>query len=223
MLRRKAVALATGNCHEIVGLRSAAIRIKLKMNKWASPHKTADENLPAYESALVSKEQRKEMAHERRKQKAREYHRKNRERLLERKRKHYQENRYSLCYKTLNLYCFKSMERIQHSYSDRVDKYINDYPFEKYAERQIKRELGKHQIYSSHGMYSDCYDAGMLAYLYSIHRCAAMRYDYAASYIIKMIRIYIICAIVIYYESRNLCKLNGFREIPLNAVEGDKF
>lgn len=59
----------------------------------------------------------------------------------------------------------------------------------------------------------------MLAYLYSIHRCAFMSYNHVAAYIKKMIKIYIICALVVYDDSKNLCKANGFKEIKLNADE----
>lgn len=63
----------------------------------------------------------------------------------------------------------------------------------------------------------DCYEAGMLAYLYSIHRCAAMGCDYTVRYIRKMVRIYMICALVVYHDVKNLCQTNGFHEIQLDA------
>ena len=102
-------------------------------------------------------------------------------------------------------------------FPDRVDEYTNRYPFEEYAERYIKRELYIHEIFSTQDRYADCFDAGMLAYMYSIHRCAAMQYDYAAAYIKKMIRIYVICAVVVYSDTKNLCQMNDFREIRLDA------
>ena len=94
---------------------------------------------------------------------------------------------------------------------------MKNYPFEEYGEIFIIRALRRYGIYPAHGMYADCYDAGMLAYLYSIHRCAFMGYTYTEPYIKKMVRIYIICAIAVYKETKNLCRVNGFTEIRLDA------
>ena len=141
----------------------------------------------------------------------------NRETLLAKKREYYEKNRYRLCNYSLNCYCLKAIEKIRNSCPDEVDSYMKSYPFEECAEIFIRRALRRHGIYPSHGVYDDCYDAGMMAYLYSIHRCAAMKYTHTQAYIKKMIRVYIICAIVIYYEAKNLCRTNGLREIRLDA------
>jgi len=139
------------------------------------------------------------------------------EKIREKRRKYYEDNKYRLCNYTLNCYCIRAIEKIRGSYRDAVDEYINRYPFEIYAESSIRKELSKHKIYPSQARHADCYDAGMLAYLYSIHRCAAMKYNHSEYYIKKMIRIYVICAIVVYEETKNLCRINGFFEIRLNA------
>jgi len=120
----------------------------------------------------------------------------------QRRRKYYEENKYKICHNTINRYCFKSMEKIQDLFPERVNEYTNRFPFEEYAERYIKSELYKHEIFSVQDRYADCFDAGMLAYLYSIHRCAAMQYNHTAAYIKKMIRIYVICAVVIYQDTK---------------------
>ena len=44
-----------------------------------------------------------------------------------------------------------------------------------------------------------------------------MKYNRSEAYIKKMIRIYIICALVIYDESYNICKENGFKEVRLDV------
>ena len=49
------------------------------------------------------------------------------------------------------------------------------------------------RIFPAQAHYADCYDAGMLAYLYSVHRCAYMGYAHIEAYTAKMIRIYLIC------------------------------
>ena len=135
----------------------------------------------------------------------------------EKRRKYYEENKYRICNYILNCYCLKAIEQIRASCPSEVSIYMQRYPFEEYAEAFIRRALHRYNIYRSHGMYDDCYDAGMLAYLYSIHRCAVMQYTYTQAYIKKMIRVYIICAIVVYQESKNVCRVNGLREIHLDT------
>jgi len=135
----------------------------------------------------------------------------------EKRRKYYEDNKYDICNKTLNKYCVKKIEEVRNLYIDRVNDYIGRYPFEKYADCYIKRELYKYKIFSMHDRYADCYDAGMMAYLYSVHRCAEMLYSHTEAYIKKLIRIYIVCALVIYDDTKNLCHTNGFREIRLDT------
>ena len=100
---------------------------------------------------------------------------------------------------------------------DRVDEYIARYPFEEYADSYIRKQLSIYKVYKSHSHYDDCFDAGMMAYLYSIHRCAEMSYSHVEPYIKKLIRIYIICAIVVHNDSKNLCKENNFSEVRLDS------
>lgn len=137
--------------------------------------------------------------------------------IREKRRKYYEENRYRICNYTLNCNCMKAIEQIHSLCPDAICEYIELYPFEKYAEQPIAKELSKKGIYPAQGRYADCYDAGMFAYLYSIHRCAYMRYSHVEAYIKKMIRIYIVCALVVYDETRNLCRENGLREIRLDS------
>ena len=152
-------------------------------------------------------------------QRRRDYYLKNRDKILEKKKKYYEANKYKICHNTLNHYCFKSIERIKNICPERINDYISRYPFDEYAEQYIKRKLTLCKIYPKQARYADCYDAGMFAYLYSIHRCAFMNYNHTARYIKKMIRIYIICAIVLYDEERNLCKTNNFKEVRLDSEE----
>ena len=135
----------------------------------------------------------------------------------ENRRQYYEANKYALCHHTLNVYCVNKIERIRTLCPDRADSYISRYPFEEYADRYIKKRLAIHRVLSSHGHYHDCYDAGMMAYLYSVHRCAEMSYDHVIPYIKKLVRIYIICALVIHDDTKNLCQSNGFREIRLDS------
>jgi len=107
--------------------------------------------------------------------------------------------------------------KVKALYIDRVKEYETRYPFDKYADRYILKQLAIFRVRPSHSHYADCYDAGMMAYMYSIHRCAEMSYTHVEPYIKKLIRIYIICALVIHDDARNLCRENGFREVRLDA------
>ena len=139
------------------------------------------------------------------------------EKNREKRRKYYDTNKYRICSNTLNRYCLESMERIQDLCHGEVNRYVLLYPFEECAERSISIELKKRGVFPSQGRYADCYDAGMLAYLYSVHRCAFMQYGHTEAYIRKMIRIYVSCALIIYDDTKNLCTENGFREIRFDA------
>ena len=123
------------------------------------------------------------------------------------------------CKKTLNEYLYRSLERDKERNSSRIDDYFTKFPYELYGERAIKKRLGWFGIHKNKAMYDDCFDAGVMAYMYSIHRCGASGYDYFLPYLYKMIRIYILCALIIYNDSRNICKINGFNEINISKEE----
>ncbi len=135
-------------------------------------------------------------------------------------RQYYMENRVKLCRQKLTVYSYKSMAEIKSRIPDRVEEYLRAYPFEEFGDRLIRSTLlRRFSIRPRQAEYEDCYEAGILAYLYSIHRCADMACDYTVPYIRKMIRIYIICALVVYYDSRDLCRRNHFLEIRLDDEE----
>jgi len=138
-------------------------------------------------------------------------------RIKERRRKYYENNKYAICNKTINVYCINKIKKVKGLYGDKVKEYTRRYPFEVCADPYIRKKLATYRIYSSHSQYDDCYDAGMMAYLYSIHRCAEMSYSHTIPYIKKVIGIYIVCAMVVHSDMKNLCQENGFREIRLDA------
>jgi hypothetical protein len=145
-------------------------------------------------------------------------------RIRQKRREYYDKNKYTLCNNTINVYCIAKIEKVRSLYMDRVGEYINRYSFEEYADSYIRKQLSIYKINKSHSHYDDCYDAGMMAYLYSVHRCAEMSYSHVEPYIKKLIRIYIICAIVIHNDSKNLCKENNFSEVRLDSeASSDKY
>ena len=134
------------------------------------------------------------------------------------KEEHY-EKLVKACKKTLNEYLYSSLERDRIKNLENIQKYFVQYPFDKFGERAIKRRLGWFGIHKNKAMYDDCYDAGVMAYMYSIHRCGACGYDYFLPYMYKMIRIYILCALIIYNDSKNICKINGMKQICIDKEE----
>lgn len=126
-------------------------------------------------------------------------------------RTYYERNRYELCRRRLGEECFRAMERVKAVCPERIERYLKQWPFETYADRRIKSQLRWWRIYPQHHLYDDCYDAGMLAYFYSIHRCAMMEYQHVHQYIAKMVRIFVICALNVGREAENLCRENDLR------------
>ena len=126
-------------------------------------------------------------------------------------------NKIGVYKKTISDYAYRSIESIKNQFPEAVERYLKLYPFEQYGHKVIANTLSRNRIFPSHGEYADCFEAGMIAYLYSVHRCASMNCDYTVPYIRKMVRIYIVCALVIYNDAKNLCRINGFREIRLDT------
>ena len=139
------------------------------------------------------------------------------EKRKEKRRQYYQENRYRLCNYSLNHYCPKAISQIAGLCPAAVNEYYLRYPFEDYGEPSIKKQLSRNSVFSNQARYDDCYDAGMLAYLYSVHRCAYMGIENVRPYINKMTRIYVICARVFFDDAKNLCKANGFKEVRIDT------
>ena len=127
------------------------------------------------------------------------------------------------CKRTLNQYAYTAMEHAREACGDRVDEYLQRYPFEAIAEQPIRYHLMRYGISRASGAYDDCYDAGMLAYLYTIHRCAQMNCDYVLPYLLKMLTIYIPDALILYRDSHNLCHINGFREIRIDTEGAQRY
>ena len=129
--------------------------------------------------------------------------------------------RYSRSYyaKVIGEYCYRAMERVSDQCEKKINYLYEQFPYDGFAEKRLKQLLNREHVCEGQGCYADCVSAGMLAYMYSIHRCAYMGYTNVEGYISKMLRIYIICAVVVYRDSENLCKENGLRQIRIDQME----
>lgn len=157
----------------------------------------------------------------------RQYWNEHREELIQKKRlynashkqeqrAYYQKNRYRLCQQKLEVYTLNSIRQIGDTCPERVAQYMRNWPFEEIADKFIHRQLSIWGILRHHQLYADCYDAGMIAYLYTVHRCALMGYQHVVPYLIKMIRVLTICALVVGRETENICQVNHFRPYRLD-------
>lgn len=126
-------------------------------------------------------------------------------------RTYYERHRQEICRRRIGEECFRAMEKVKKECPERIERYLEQWPFDAYADRRIRSQLWWWRIDPQHHLYDDCYDAGMLAYLYSIHRCAMMEYQHVNQYIAKMVRIFVICALNIGREAENLCRENNLR------------
>jgi len=139
------------------------------------------------------------------------------------RKKYYQEHRYDLCKNLINDGTHKRLILLYENHGNEINKYLLKYPFDEFGDKTIKKHLYRMQIYKSNSIYDDCYDAGMTAYLYSVYQCASTAKDYVVPYINKVVRIYILCAIVVANEVKNICKENNFKTIYLDKYDKEAY
>ncbi|MBR1689493.1 MAG: hypothetical protein IJ713_01805 [Oscillibacter sp.] len=200
----------------------------------AAHHEAYCDQRRAYRAAnrdyfLAQDRKYRETHHQECLERSRRYWQENRERLLEEKRSYnaaHQEqhrsyarnNQLDRYRKTIGEYSYRAIEKVQRACPERAAALLERYPFDGFAAQRLKKQLRYDRISPAQACYDDCYDAGMLAYLYSVHRCAYMGYRNVEGYIAKMIRIYLICAIVSFRDAAALCRENGLREVRIDAL-----
>jgi len=131
-------------------------------------------------------------------------------------KRYYEKNKIEICTKLLNQYTYNSIETMYALHRKDIISNLEKYPFEKYGEKIIKNQLRYMKISQTHISYDECYDAGMMAYLYSVYRCAVKSYENVVAYIKKLVRIFITCALNIYCDTKKICRQNGFSEVRLD-------
>lgn len=136
---------------------------------------------------------------------------------------YYQKNKGRICKKIIGEYCYRAIENVQDKCPETVTEFITKYPFEDFAAQRILKQMKYYRIYPSQARYADCYDAGMMAYLYSIHRCAYIGCQNVEAYITKMVRIFLICAMNSFQDSKELCRENNLREVRLDQLSYVRF
>lgn len=112
-----------------------------------------------------------------------------------------------------------AISKIHKLIPEKVEALYQRYPYDIYGELEMKKRLRINRIRERQIEYQECCDAGIIAYMYSIHRCALKDYQYVKAYIRKMISIAIIEGINIAREDKHLCDANGLQQIPLDSVQ----
>lgn len=116
------------------------------------------------------------------------------------------------------------IRRIAELIPEKVKDYYVRYPFEVYGAPVIRKKLALCNIRREQQEYQECYDAAMVGYLYSIHRCAWKNYDYVEAYIRKMVSVCIILGWNLAHEMQYLCHTNQLQHISLDdEVSLNKF
>ena len=155
---------------------------------------------------------------ERRRLRAQKYYQEHREYFRQMDQRYHQQHCVSISQKTIGEYCYHTIEQIQQKCPNKVGRLWEQYPFEGFASQRLRRQLRYFHIYPSQARYDDCYDAGMMTYLYTIHHCAYMGYSYVEAYMTKLICIYLICAVIVFPDAQNLCRENNLWELNLDQL-----
>ena len=135
----------------------------------------------------------------------------------ERGKAYFQKNKVHIYKKLLNVYSWNAIKRIKNQSSHMVDEMYMRYPYDKYCSPYFNYLCLKYGVRQNAYLYQECFDAGMLAYMYSICRCSIMKdrddSEHIKAYIWKITKIYFKAAMEISNDSKNLCKENGFRQV----------
>ena len=117
-------------------------------------------------------------------------------------------------------YSQNSIDRLGEQNKDKIFELYNKYPYEEFGKPIIERILRYLRIHEGRYCHQECCAAGDLAYIYSIHRFSVIDIIYAKAYISKVMKKYIICAIIISDDTKNLCDANDFRCV---RIDGEHF
>ena len=104
----------------------------------------------------------------------------------------------------------------------KVSKLYEEYPFEEYGMPYIKRKLIKYGITQNKLPFDECVEISMIGYMYSIHRCAYMNYDYVENYIKHMISCCIKIGLVLTNKDRYSLQSGNYRIVYLDDERNSK-
>lgn len=134
-------------------------------------------------------------------------------------KRYYTANKETICKNRLNRYAFNAIKRIKEAIPEKVDEYLLKYPWNAKREKFARMIILKKNIRLNSALFSECFEASMLAYIYAIHRCAVNDCNYVDDYIKKMTRIYVICAIIAFNADKSYLARQGYKTVSLDAPE----
>ena len=129
---------------------------------------------------------------------------------------YYLKNRVRLCEKQVDVYMPNSIRKIGKMIPEKILELYNLHPFEKY-DSYLLAKLKTSGIKSSDIAFDECYEAAMIGYMYSIHRCAYMNYEHIENYIKFMIRCCIKFGVVLANKERYNIKDQDMKIVYLDS------
>lgn len=135
---------------------------------------------------------------------------------------YYIKNRVKICKRQVDIYMPNSIKKIGLIIPDEIMNLYNLYPFDVYGDPYLKAKLKDYGIRKSDLAFDECYDAAMIGYIYSIHRCAYMKYAHIENYIKFMIRCCIKIGVVLAYKERYAMSNNNFKIVYLDDERNNR-
>ena len=147
--------------------------------------------------------------------KKREYYAAHREELLAKKHEYYLKNRLRICRDALERYVPDAVEKIAAQCPEAVAECAARWPYEDF-EPGIRRCIARLGIRPGALEYDDCFEAGMLAWLYGVHRCALMGYEHVGAYVGRVTAILVRCAAAAALEAEAILAEHGLKRWELD-------
>lgn len=93
-----------------------------------------------------------------------------------------------LCQKKVDIYMPKAIKTIRDLIPNEITKLYERFPFDICAQPYLLKQLKKYGIQKNRIAFDECFDVTMIGYIYSIHRCAYMKYSHVENYIKHMVK-----------------------------------
>ena len=131
-------------------------------------------------------------------------------------RDYYVKNRVKLCENKIEVYMPNTIKKIGAIIPGDIIKLYEKYPFEIYGSPYLSKMLKTYGVRQNEVAFAECYEAGMLGYIYSIHRCAYKGYTHTENYIKFMLRCCIKMGLVLANKERYAMKSENYEMVYLD-------
>lgn len=110
----------------------------------------------------------------------------------------------------------KAIREISAMIPDEISKSYEKYPFERYGIPYLHKILNKYGIGKNKAAFDECFDTAMMGYMYSVHRCAYMRYNHTENYIKHMIKCCIKIGLVLANKDMYAMRGENYKRVYLD-------